>query len=71
MYGDRRQLAITVQLFGRLQFRHVRRVPIHIDDARVNVAGLRKLEKAFRRNSITIWREQEVDGVASRVDGSV
>ena len=69
-------LATTPQLFGLLQFRHgrrVRRVPSHIDDARVNVPGLldRKLEKAFGCNGIAISREQEVDRVASRIDGLV
>ena len=41
---------------------------IHIDDAGVMLPGLhdRKLEKAFGRNRIAIWGEQEVNGVADR-----
>ena len=51
----------------------IRGVPIDVDDSWLNPPRLRnrKLEKAFRRNRIAVWREEEVDGVASRVDGSV
>ena len=37
-------------------------VPIYVDDARPNVAGLseRKLEKAFRGDQIAFWRRKSM-----------
>ena len=48
-------------------------MPIDIDNAGLNPPSLRdgKLEKALRRKGIAIWREQEINGVAVRVDGSI
>ena len=51
----------------------VRRVPIDVDNTGLNPPGLcdGKLEKALRRKGIAIWREQEINGVAGRVDGPI
>jgi hypothetical protein len=40
-------------------------MPVHIDDARLNAAGLchRKLETGFRRGDVAVWRKQELDRV--------
>jgi len=65
-----------IQFTGPLQIRHrcgVCRVPIDVDDSRLNPAqpAQSQAEKAFRGNRIAVWPEKEVDGVAGRVDGSV
>ena len=68
--------AIPAQFTAVFQLFHcgrVRRMPIDVDNAGLNSPGARegKLEKALRRNGIAIWREQEINGIAGRVDGAI
>jgi hypothetical protein len=68
--------AIPAQFAGVFQLLdsgRVCRMAIHVDNAGLNPPGLRegKLEKALRRKGITVWREQEINGIASRVDGAI
>src|SRR5512133_2880475 len=68
--------ATTSQRSGLFQIRHrgwVRRVPIDINDARLDAAGLcdGKLENALCGNEVAVWREQEIDCVPGGVDGPI
>jgi len=48
-------------------------VPVNVDDSRLDPPGLRYRtpEKALRIGGIAVPREEKVDGVAGRVDGSI